>query len=41
MVDEACRTEQAKRLLQSAARQDEKTIVEIANRIVDQHPRSR
>ncbi len=41
MVNEACTAEQAERLIQSAATQDEKTIVEIANRIVDQHHRSR
>jgi GAF domain-containing protein len=41
MVNEACTAEQAQRLLRSVATQDEKTIVEIANRIVDQHRRSR
>jgi GAF domain-containing protein len=41
MVNEACTAEQAERLLQSAAAQDERTIVEIAHRIVDQHHRSR
>ncbi len=41
MVNEACTADQAERLLHSAATQDEKTIVEIANRIVDQHHRSR
>src|SRR3954454_14426717 len=39
MVNEACTAEQAERLLRSAATQDEKTIIEIANRIVDQHHR--
>src|SRR5215218_9674600 len=37
MVNEACTVEQAERLLQSAATPDEKTILEIAHRIVDQH----
>jgi hypothetical protein len=37
MVNEACTVEQAERLLQSAATQDEKTIVDIANRIVAEH----
>jgi ANTAR domain/GAF domain len=41
MVNEACTAEQAERLLQSAATHDEKTIVEIANRIVSHHHRSR
>jgi len=41
MVNEACTAEQAERLLDSAAAQDEKTIVEIAQRIIDQHHRSR
>jgi len=41
MINEACTAEQAERLLQSAATQNEQTIVEIANRIVDQHHRSR
>jgi GAF domain-containing protein len=41
MVNEACTAEQAERLLEAAATQDEKTIVEIAQRIIDQHHRSR
>jgi GAF domain-containing protein len=41
MVNEACTAEQADRLLNSAAIQDEKTVVEIAQRIVAQHERSR
>jgi len=41
MVNEACTTEQAERLLHSAATQDQKTIVEIATRIIDQHHHSR
>jgi GAF domain-containing protein len=41
MINEACTAEQAERLLQSAATLDEQTIIEIANRIVDQHHRSR
>ena len=41
MVNEACTAEQAERLLESAAIQDERTIVEIARRIIVQHHRSR
>jgi len=41
MVNEGCTAEQAERLLESAAVQDEKTILEIARRIIDQHHRSR
>ena len=41
MVNEACTAEQAEGLLRSAAAQDEETVVEIAQRIIDQHHRSR
>lgn len=41
MVNEACTAEQAERLLRSAAIQDEKTVLEIAQRIIDHHHRSR
>jgi GAF domain-containing protein len=41
MVNEACAADQAEALLRSAAAQDERTIVEIAERIIDQHSRSR
>jgi hypothetical protein len=41
MVNEACTAEQAERLLHSAATHDEKTILQIAERIVDQHHRAR
>jgi GAF domain-containing protein len=41
MVNEGCTAEQADGLLRSAATQDERTILEIAQRIVDQHHRSR
>jgi AmiR/NasT family two-component response regulator len=41
MVNEACTAEQAERLLHSAATHDEKTILQIAKRIVDQHHRAR
>ena len=41
MVNEACTAEQGQGLLRSAAATDEKTIVEIAQRIIDQHQRSR
>jgi GAF domain-containing protein len=37
MVNEACTAEQAKGLLRQAALHDEKTIVEIAHRIMEQH----
>jgi GAF domain-containing protein len=37
MVNEACTAEQADGLLRSAASQDDQTIVQIAQRIVDQH----
>lgn len=40
MVNEACTVEQAEGLLRSAASQDERTMVEIARRIIDQHHRS-
>jgi GAF domain-containing protein len=40
MVTEACTSEQAEGLLRSAATNDEKTILEIAQRIIDQHHRS-
>jgi len=40
MFNEACTTEQADGLLRSAAAQDDKTILEIAKRIIDQHQRS-
>ena len=40
MVNEACTAEQAERLLNSAATHDEKAIIEIANRIVEQHRHS-
>jgi len=41
MVNEGCPSEQAEALLRSAATQDEKTILQIAQRIVQQHDRSR
>lgn len=41
MVNEACTAEQAEGLLRSAAATDEKTMVEIAQRIIAQHHRSR
>src|SRR5207245_2054935 len=41
MVNEACTAEQAEGLLRSAALRDERTIVEIAQRIIDQHHTSR
>lgn len=41
MVNEAGTVEQAQGLLQHAATQDEQTIVQIAQRIIDQHNRSR
>jgi len=41
MSNEACTVEQAQGLLSHAATQDEQTIVEIAQRIIDQHDRSR
>jgi GAF domain-containing protein len=41
MVNEACTVEQAEGLLRSAAAIDEKTVVEIAQRIIEQHHRSR
>ena len=37
MVNEACTAEQAEALLRGAARQDERTVVEIAHRIIEQH----
>jgi hypothetical protein len=40
MVNEACTAEQAEGLLQHAAIQDEKTVVEIAQRIIRQHETS-
>jgi GAF domain-containing protein len=40
MVNEACTAEQAERLLQSASSLDERTILEIAGRIIDQHRHS-
>jgi GAF domain-containing protein len=39
MVNEACTAEQAQGLLRSAATSDERTIAEIARRIIDQHHR--
>lgn len=39
MVNEACTAEQAEGLLRNAAASDERTIVEIAQRIIDQHAR--
>jgi GAF domain-containing protein len=41
MVNEGCTAEQAQGLLRSAAVQDEQTIVEIAQRIIRQHGRTR
>jgi GAF domain-containing protein len=41
MVNEACTAEQAHGLLQAAAIQDERTILEIAHRIIDQHRHAR
>ena len=41
MVNEACTVDQAEGLLQSAAAQDERSILEIARRIIDQHDRSK
>jgi GAF domain-containing protein len=41
MVSQACTAEQAEGLLRSAAAHDEKTILEIAKRIIEQHHRSR
>lgn len=41
MVNEACSAEQAEGLLRSAAAHDERTILEIAHRIIEQHHRSR
>jgi len=40
MVNEACNAEQAEGLLRSAAAHDEQTILQIAQRIIDQHHRS-
>jgi AmiR/NasT family two-component response regulator len=40
MVNEACTAEQAEGLLHHAAIQDEKTVVEIAQRIIRQHETS-
>jgi hypothetical protein len=37
MVNEACTVEQADGLLRSAAAQDERSVVDIARRIIDQH----
>lgn len=37
MVDEACTAEQAEGLLRQAALHDERTIVEIAQRIIQQN----
>jgi GAF domain-containing protein len=41
MVNEACTAEQAEGLLRSAAAHDEKTVLQIAGRIIEQHQRSR
>jgi GAF domain-containing protein len=41
MSNEGCTVEQAQGLLSHAATQDEQTIVQIAQRIIDQHDRSR
>jgi GAF domain-containing protein len=41
MFNEACTVEQADGLLRQAAIQDEKTVLEIAHRIIEQHQRSR
>jgi GAF domain-containing protein len=41
MVNEACTAEQAEALLQRAAEQDERTVLEIAHRIIEQHRSSR
>jgi len=41
MINEACSSDQATGLLRSAAAHDDKTILEIAQRIIDQHERSR
>jgi GAF domain-containing protein len=40
MVNEACTADQAAGLLRSAADRDERTILEIAHRIIEQHNRS-
>jgi GAF domain-containing protein len=41
MINEACTAEQAEGLLQRAARTDERSIVEIAQRIIEHHQSSR
>jgi hypothetical protein len=41
MVNEACTADQAEGLLQSAAAQDDTTILQIAGRIIEQHNTSR
>ena len=41
MINEACTAEQAEALLRQAALEDERTIVEIAQRIIRQHTTSR
>jgi len=41
MSNEACTVEQAQGLLSHAATQDEQTILQIAQRIIDQHDGSR
>jgi GAF domain-containing protein len=41
MVNEACTVEQAQGLLRQAATEDEQTILQIAQRIIDLHDRSR
>jgi AmiR/NasT family two-component response regulator len=41
MVSQACTSEQARGLLREAATHDERTILEIARRIIEQHNSSR
>ena len=41
MVTQGCTAEQAEGLLRHAAVQDERTVLDIAHRIIDQHQNSR
>ena len=41
MVNEACTAEQAESLLRRTAQQDERTVLEVAHRIIEQHRSSR
>jgi len=41
MINEACTAEQAEGLLRQAAAQDEQTILQIAQRVIEQHRFSR